>query len=117
MTTPAIGRIHQRALFRQLSQTPFRGAKGPVRAAFVLPEPQTSFPLVGYAISRRCGSAVVRNRLRRRMRAAAAAAAPELRCGAYLVSSRPEAVSLGYEELAAAVRCALIRAAAAEATS
>lgn len=114
MTPPAIGRIRHRKTFEELSRTPYRARKGPVRAAYVPSEPEAPFPLVGYAVSRRCGNAVVRSQMRRRMRAAALEVATVLRPGAYLISGRPEAATLGYQELAAAVRCALIRAAAAE---
>lgn len=114
MTTPAIGRIRHRRLFDQLSRSGYRATSGPVRAAYVPAETGVSFPLVGYAISRRCGGAVVRNQVRRRMRAAATAAAPELRRGVYLISGRPGVATLEYEELAAAVRGALVGAATAK---
>lgn len=112
MTTPAIGRIRHRRLFDQLSHSPHRATSGPVRAVYVPAETGWEFPLVGYAINRRCGGAVVRNRVRRRMRAAAAAVAPDLRRGAYLISVRPGVTALEYKELAAAVRGALVGAAA-----
>jgi ribonuclease P protein component len=111
---PAIGRIRQRRLFGELSRTTHRAAQGPVRAAYVPAQSGLPFPLVAYVVSKRCGNAVARNRIRRRMRAAAAAAAPELRRGAYLISSRPEVATCNYEELAAAVRSVLVRAASTE---
>lgn len=114
MASPAIGRIRHRRLFGELSRSTRRATQGPVRAAYVPAQSGTPFPLVAYAVSKRCGNAVARNRIRRRMRAAAAAAAPELRQGAYLISSRPEVATCDYEELAAAVRSALIRAASTE---
>ena len=70
-----------------------------------------AFPQVGYAIGRRCGNAVTRNRLRRRLRAAARAVAVELPPGAYLVAAEPGACALPYAELAAALSGAM-RAAA-----
>ena len=69
------------------------------------------FPQVGYVIGRRCGNAVARNRLRRRLRAAVQAAAGELAPGAYLVGSSPQAVVLGHPELVRTVREALLAAA------
>ncbi|MCU1351025.1 MAG: Ribonuclease protein component [Acidimicrobiales bacterium] len=59
-------------------------------------------PRVAYAIGRRVGGAVVRNRLRRRLRAVVAAAAaddPRMPPGAYLFTATPVAVSLTHEEL------------------
>ena len=65
------------------------------------------FPVVGYAIGRRHGGAVVRNRLRRRLREAVRAAATDLEPGAYLVRATPPAATLGFEELCRSVRAAL----------
>lgn len=55
-------------------------------------------PRVAYAIGRRVGKAVVRNRVRRRLRAAVGALG-ELAPGAYLVAAGPEAAGQSYEEL------------------
>jgi ribonuclease P protein component len=52
------------------------------------------------------GSAVVRNRLRRRLRAIVADA-PAVAPGAYLVAVAPEAVAFSYPELETTVRAAL----------
>jgi ribonuclease P protein component len=58
-----------------------------VRAVFVPAEEQDPgvFPQVGYAVSRQCGGAVVRNRLRRRMREVARQCASDLPRGRYLL--------------------------------
>ena len=59
------------------------------------------------------GNAVVRNRLRRRLRAAVAGAEAELDAGgAYLVSARREALTMPFDALVEALR-ALLRAAGA----
>jgi ribonuclease P protein component len=72
--------------------------------------------VAGYAIGRRHGGAVPRNRLRRRLREAVRRAAPGLESGAYLVRAAPEATALAFEELcqvvATASRSAAERAAA-----
>lgn len=63
-------------------------------------------PRVAYAVGRSVGGAVVRNRLRRRMRAVVFELGPQLRAGAYLVGAAPEAVSLPYGELRSMVSAA-----------
>lgn len=113
MATRAVGRLRGRALFQALRHTPHVAVRGPIRVAFVQPCGDGPFPLIGYAVGRRCGRAVQRNRLRRRIRSAAIAAVPQLAPGAYLVSSGPEASAFGYPELAMAVRAALLAACAA----
>ena len=67
-------------------------------------------PRLAFAIGRRSGGAVVRNRLRRRLRATFVAL-PDLPGGAYLVSAGPEAVSAPPAELAAALGEAVLAAA------
>lgn len=62
---------------------------------------------VAYAVGRSVGSAVERNRLRRRLRAVVRELAAELRPGAYLVGVGPEAASLGFDELRELVREAI----------
>ena len=60
---------------------------------------------VAYAIGRHAGTAVRRNRLRRRLRAILAAT--ELPQGSYLVAGDAEAAAMPYDALAASVRRAL----------
>lgn len=64
--------------------------------------PGTGDVRVAYAIGRKVGSAVVRNRLRRRLRAAVRdldRSRGGLATGAYLISLRPEAAQRTYGEL------------------
>jgi ribonuclease P protein component len=57
-------------------------------------------PQLAYAVGRGVGSAVARNRVRRRLRAAASACEPKLGTGvAYLVSAGPEVLTMPFEEL------------------
>jgi ribonuclease P protein component len=59
----------------------------------------TSGARVAYAVGRKVGGAVVRNRWRRRLRAIAAQTLPDLPSGAYLISLGPEVEGLRFEEL------------------
>jgi ribonuclease P protein component len=109
MTAPAIGRISDRRTFRDLSRPAGRAASGAVGVRYVPAQPDARPPLarVGYAVNRRCGNAVARNLLRRRLRAAVAQGPHGLEPGAYLVTPRPEATQLTYSDLVAAVTTAM----------
>jgi ribonuclease P protein component len=61
-------------------------------------------PQVAYAIGSKVGGAVVRNRLRRRLRAIAHEAAPQLPKGAYLITAAPAAADLTFGELRTIMR-------------
>jgi len=86
-----------------------------VRVAFVPAEEGVPgvFPQVGYAIGKRCGSAVTRNSLRRRARAVARAEASTLPRGTFLVRFEPGAAQLAPAEPRADLANALHRAARA----
>ncbi len=62
---------------------------------------------IAYAISRKVGTAVVRNRVRRRLRAVNRELAARMRPGCYLMTARSEAASMPYDQLRASVRDAL----------
>ena len=82
--------------------------RGPITIRFV-PGESDAPPRVAYAVGG-VGNAVVRNRLRRRLRAAVARAEAELATGgAYLVSARREALTMPFEALVDAL-AALFRA-------
>jgi ribonuclease P protein component len=111
-----IGRVGDRGTFEALRREGYRERRG---AMTVVHLPARSARETGrsgprddrspgddvrfaYAIGRRVGSAVVRNRLRRRLRAAARdlhRSSGGLPRGSYLVSVRPEAAALTYAEL------------------
>jgi ribonuclease P protein component len=57
-------------------------------------------PRVAYAIGRRTGNAVVRNRLRRQLRSLVREHRDQLQPGhAYLIGARPDTVTATYREL------------------
>ena len=83
----AVWRVRDRATFTAL-RAGHRGHAGPVRVTW-LPEPDGDrSPRAAYAVGRRVGSAVARNRVRRQLRAVVAELAPDLAPGAYLVAYR-----------------------------
>ncbi len=92
-----IWRVERRDTFRALRHGR-RGRAGPLTVTWVAGDPSEP-PRVAYAIGRRVGSAVERNRLRRRLRALITAAAPRLPPGSYLVGAAPDAIHLTFPEL------------------
>ena len=70
--------------------------------------PRSDPPRVAYAVGRGVGGAVVRNRVRRRLRAATRDHAAELVPGeAYLVAARNEADMSTFQELSRSLHAAL----------
>lgn len=76
--------------------------------------PGATPPQLAFSVTRRVGPAVVRNRVRRQMRACvrAEAASARLRPGAYLVSTDPPVVERTFAELCNSLHEALQRAGA-----
>lgn len=93
-------RVRDRATFLAFRRARQRVRRGPITVTFV-PGAPTDPPRVAYAIGRKVGGAVVRNRLRRRLRAVVAELDPVLQPGAYLVGAGVEAASLSFGELQA----------------
>jgi ribonuclease P protein component len=103
------GRIRDRTTFDTLRRSGHRGRRGPISVTFVAGDVDR-VPRVAYAVGRRVGGAVVRNRLRRRLRAAVADSAGSIPPGAYLVSAGRDAVDLPYQDLKAYVTAAMTSA-------
>jgi ribonuclease P protein component len=83
-----IDRVRDRAAFVRLRRDGVRVRTDPLWCSFVL-DPDLVPPQVAFAIGRTVGSAVSRNRLRRRLRAVLAAS--DVPPGLYLVGARPPA--------------------------
>jgi ribonuclease P protein component len=98
--------IRDRATFLRLRRSGRRVRRGPVTVTWVPGEPSEP-TRVAYTVGRKVGGAVVRNRVRRRLRAVASERPTLLRPGAYLIGAGPEAAPMPYRELRAAVHEAL----------
>lgn len=103
-------RITDRATFEALRRSGRRARCGPVSVVYLHDDGDRA--RVGYAVGRRTGGAVERNRLRRRLRAVVRDIETDegLRPGAYLVAPGPETSGLAYKELIRTLREAMRRA-------
>ncbi len=97
----AIQPIRDRATFLGLRRSGRRVRRGPVTVTWVPGEPDDP-TRVAYTVGRKVGGAVVRNRVRRRLRAVVREDRGLLQPGAYLIGAGPEAVPMPYGELRAA---------------
>ncbi len=97
-----IGRIGERREFERLTRHG-RRANTPTLWCRYLRDPEAVPPRVAFAIGRTVGPAVVRNRLRRRLRellrAATGGEHPLLSSGQLLVGARPGAGERSFDEL------------------
>ncbi len=109
VTVGGIGPVRSSRTFGALHRTSYRGRSGPVSVSFV-PRPEWARSEVAYALNRKVGGAVVRNRLRRRMRAILVEQAAGLPAGAYLVRSGPDGAALEFDELRMAMSRAVEQA-------
>lgn len=102
LTSAGLGPVRSDRTFEALRRSSCRGRYGPVSVSFVA-RPEWSHCEVAYAVNRKVGGAVVRNRLRRRMRAVLAEWVTTLPTGAYVVRSGPDGAALDFDELRTAM--------------
>ena len=96
---PTAGRLRGRRAFADLAQRGRTVRSGPLRVRFLA---APGGPSIGYAISKKVGTAVVRNRIRRRLRAACAST-NALTSGFYLISPDASAASAPFDQLVGAL--------------
>ena len=97
--------LSSRRAFAALRASGHRGASGPISVRFL---PSTDgVPQLAYAVPRRVGGAVTRNRIRRRLRGAVETVGEELQSGAYLVSAEAACRTVPFGELVGALRSSL----------
>jgi ribonuclease P protein component len=104
-----VWRLRGRAEFADLYARGRRVRSGPVTVTY-LAAPDAGPPRVAFAVGRAIGPAVVRNRIRRRLRAITrelAARPGGLPAGSYLIGVRPPAATLDYVGLRASVERAV----------
>ena len=76
--------------------------RGPVTVTWLPGDPAVP-PRVAFAVGRGAGGAVVRNRVRRRLRALIHEMKSRLQPGAYLIGAAPEAAAMSFGELRASL--------------
>jgi ribonuclease P protein component len=97
-SSTAVWRIRDQATFAALRREGTRVRSGALAVTF-LPGDADRPPRVAYAIGRAVGGAVVRNRLRRQLRAIVAEVRPRLASGAWLIGAGPAAITMSFGEL------------------
>jgi len=110
VTAARVGRVHDRESFLALRRAGRRGRSDGVSATWC-PADDGSVRLA-LAVNRAVGGAVVRNRLRRQLRAAFGGLAAQVPPGTYLLGGGSSAVGLAPEVLRGHLRDALVRAGA-----
>ncbi|MEZ5215225.1 MAG: ribonuclease P protein component [Ilumatobacteraceae bacterium] len=93
-----IGRVHGRQAFVRFRTEGRRFRAGDLWCVAIFDD-SLDGPHVAYAIGKPVGPAVVRNLVRRRLRAAAAAHHERWPAGWYLIGVRPAAARRSYQEL------------------
>src|SRR5688572_11409290 len=98
---PNVGRLRGRRAFADLAQRGRTMRSSPLRVRFLAApnDVDDGAALVGYAIGKKAGGAVERNRIRRRLRAAVSTATTPLTSGFYLISADPAIADAAFADL------------------
>lgn len=105
-----VGRVSGRASFAAFRTSDRRGRRGVVGVVYLPVAPgEPEGVRAAFAVGRRVGTAVERNRVKRRLRAIVTGQAPNLLPGSYLVRAFPGAQSVAFEELDEMMRQAFVR--------
>jgi ribonuclease P protein component len=105
-----VGGVRGRRSFAELRRSKRRAWSGPVRVQFVPAQEGDEARRVAYAVPRKLGTAVERNRCRRRLRSVVADTTASLPAGTYLVAIDQVVRDLPFQELRARVIEAMQRA-------
>ena len=100
---PQLWRVTDRASFQALRRRGRRVRRGPITVTFLAPDPASPAtpPRVAFAIGKATGGAVVRNRVRRRLRAGLRdlLIAERLPAGTYLLGATASVAQIPWSEL------------------
>jgi ribonuclease P protein component len=109
---PQLWRITDRRSFQALRGSRARARSGACSVTWLPPTDPANPPRAGFAVGKPAGGAVVRNRIRRRLRAALRElqATDRLPGGTYLVGARTEAATIAWPELVSSLDEAVHRA-------
>lgn len=111
---PKLWRVTDRSAFQVIRKTGRRARSGPLTVSWLPPTPtqEADPPRAAFAIGRSVGGAVVRNRIRRRLRAALRGLVVEERLprGSYLLGGDAELASLPWPALQSALADAVTTA-------
>ena len=102
--------VSSRKTFAALAASRRRARSGPVAVHYERAQPSDGTRRFAYSVPRRVGTAVDRNRYRRRLRAVAFEAAPHVPPGAYLIGLGPGVRGVSFQELRRRVIEAMQRA-------
>ena len=104
MSVTTAGRLRGRRTFVAIAQQGRTVRSGPLRVRYLVAA--LDQPAVGFAIGKKTGGSVVRNRIRRRLRAAVFAVDAPVTSAFYLISADAAAATVPFEDLTNAVRAA-----------